>query len=86
MSWQVESLIPEDFENWRVTTNTYPGRTCCTARRYGVTFTLVLTDDWWTVTKIHGGKHVASYVTKKLPSRVQEVVDSGRQRRRSYAA
>jgi hypothetical protein len=85
MSWAVESIIPENFEVWRVETNTFNGRTCCTARRYGVTFTIVFSEGWWTVTKIHGGKAVATYVTKELPSRVQLAVERGRRRRRHVA-
>lgn len=83
MSWQVESIIPDNFEIWKIETNTFNGRTCSTARRYGVTFTIVCDDGWWTVTKIHGGKEVASYMTKQLPSRVQLAVERGR--RKAYA-
>lgn len=85
MSWAIESIIPGNFEVWKVETNTFNGRTCCTARRYGVTFTIIRQDGWWTVTKIHGGKEVASYVTKQLPSRVEHAVERGRTRRRIVA-
>lgn len=78
----IDALVPDDLDRWRIETRTIVGRTMSTARFYGVTFTFVLDEDrWWTVTKIHGGKIQAQYVTRKLPSRVQEFVDSGRSRR-----
>lgn len=83
----IEALIPQDFDIWSsVQTIVINGRTLCTARRYGVTFTIVRDEEeWWTVTKIHGGKQVAQFVTKQLPLRVQHVVESAKPRRRMFA-
>jgi hypothetical protein len=82
----IEALIPEDFGQWRIETINVAGRVMCTARRNGVTFTIVRDEQrWWTVNKIHGGKIVASFVVRQLPSRIQEIVNAGRQGRYAHA-
>lgn len=75
----INALIPDDFDTWRGRTITINGRTMFTARRAGITFTIVRDEHgWWTVTKIHGGKEVAQFVAKRLPSRVQRAVEAAK--------
>lgn len=67
----IDAVIPEDFEAWPKESLTHAGRHTTTARKNGVTFVISQqADGWCRVTKIHGGKIVAEFVAKRLPSRV----------------
>ena len=71
----IDAIIPEDFGEWPKESLVHAGRHTITARKTGVTFVISRdADGWCRVTKIHGGKIVAEFVAKRLPSRVETAI------------